>query len=619
VSTPRRTDDRYAVATDVRRAIRRRSGLAGPLRLATRLAARDLHQRPGTGALLLVALVAATTTLTLALTVRAAAEKPWDRTFARTAGPHVVVTTFNSDQATDATMAALAEAPRVTVHSGPFPLLSMPDGSLEAHGRRIDVEVIARDPATAAVDQPALTAGGWIREGGVVVEQSFATALRVDVGDQITIADRSLDVVGIAVTTSRQPTPFYSHGLVWVTRADAERLAPSARSRGAVLMLRLDDPAAAPSFAAAHASDHPEVFVDDWQSTRYDALTDVLFGLFGLIVGAVSLAMLASASVAVAVAGRMAAQTRRAAILKATGATPRFITAVLLSEYLLVALLAGVVGLAAGSLLTPLLATPAPGVLGDAPAGAVTPTTAAMVLGASVALVALSTMVPALRAVRSSTVRSLANPAKPPHRSRLAMALSRRLPAPLLLGLRLSARRPGRAMLSATGLAVTVAAVVVALWMEAGIRGDTAQVSEALGEHAITYDKLRVVTYTFIAALLALALVNALLVAWATALDNARASSLFRVLGATPRQIASGLTIAGVLPAALAVVVGVPLGFAVFNAAAAAAGDGRTNPTPTATGLILLLPATLLLVAVLTAVPSRIAARRPAVEALRSE
>jgi putative ABC transport system permease protein len=315
----------------------------------------------------------------------------------------------------------------------------------------------------------------------------------------------------------------------------------------------------------------------------------------------------------------MAAQTRRAAILKATGATPRYVATVLLAEYLLVAILAGGFGLITGSLLAPLLASPVPGVLGEASVGSIAATTAAVVIGASVLLVGVSTVVPAVRAVRASTIRSLANPARPPHRGRLTAAVSRRLPAPLLLGLRLAARRPGRSFLSASGLTVTVAAVVVALWMEAGISGDTAQVSEALGEHAITYDKLRFVTYTFIAALLALALVNAVLVAWTTALDNARASSLFRALGATPRQVASGLTLASVLPALVAVVIGIPVGFAVFTAAAAAAGDGQTSPTPTAAGLTLLLPATLLLVAVLTAIPSRAAARRPAIEALRTD
>jgi putative ABC transport system permease protein len=406
---------------------------------------------------------------------------------------------------------------------------------------------------------------------------------------------------------------------VWATHADADRLAPAASRHGKVLMLRLADAGQAPAFAAAHAGDLDQLLVDDWQSTRLDALTDVLFALFGLIVGAISLALLAAASVAVAVAGRMAAQTRRAAILKATGATPRWVAGVMLAEHVLVAIVAGTAGLLAGSRLAPLLADPVPGVIGTAPVGYVSPTTAALVVGMAVGLVALSTVVPAVRAVRASTVRSLANPARPPRRSRVALLVSRRLPTPLLLGLRLAARRPGRAILSAAGLAVTVAAVVVALWMEAGIAGDTAQVSDTLGEHAVTYDKLRVVTYTFIAALIALALVNAILVSWTTALDNARASALFRAMGATPRQVTTGLTLASVLPALVAVAAGIPAGFAVFSAAAAAAGDGNGSPSPTAMGLVLLLPATLLVVAALTAAPSRLASRRPAVDALRAD
>ena len=40
-----------------------------------------------------------------------------------------------------------------------------------------------RDPAAAAVDQPELTEGTWVRDGGVVVEAGFAEAL--DVGKAI--------------------------------------------------------------------------------------------------------------------------------------------------------------------------------------------------------------------------------------------------------------------------------------------------------------------------------------------------------------------------------------------------------------------------------------------------
>jgi putative ABC transport system permease protein len=593
--------------------------VAGPLRLALRLLARDLRHRPGTGLLLVVALLATTTTMTLALEVRGSARVPWDRTFAVTRGPHVVATAFDADDAIDRAMTDLAAAPEVVAHAGPYPLLSMPEGALRAHGRAIDVEVMARDPDPAAVDQPALTAGGWIRDGGLVVEESFAGALGLVVGDGLTIAGRPFTVAGIGVTTSRQPTPFYSHGLVWTTRADATALAPAAANRGLVLMLRLADPASAPAFVASHQADPQRLPVDDWLSTREDALTDVLFGLFGLIVGAVSLALLAAASVAVAVAGRMAAQIRRAALLKATGATPRFVAAVLLAEYVAFALLAGGAGLALGLLLVPVLAQPAIGVLGSPPLAGPAATTVALVLGAATVLVGLPTLVPAIRAARASTVGSLTTRARPPRRSRLAIAVSARLPVPLLLGLRLVARRPGRAMVSAVGLTVTVAAVVVALWMEAGIRADTARVADILGEHAITYDKLRLVAYTFIAALVALALVNAVLVAWTNALDNARTSALARALGATGRQVTGALTVAGVLPALAAVAVGIPVGFAVYSAADAAAGGAGGGPTPGAVGLLLLLPATALLVGLFTAIPSRRASRRPAIDALRTD
>jgi putative ABC transport system permease protein len=436
----------------VRRATRPRLRLAGPLRLAGRLAARDLRRRPATGLLLLVALTAATTTMTLALVVRGSAEAPWDQTFAATDGPHIAATTFDADDATASAMADLAAAPEVVARAGPFPLLAMPDGSLRASGHGIDVEVMARDSTPAAVDQPALITGEWIREGGVVVEESFATALGVAVGDRLTMAGAPFTVAGIAVTTSRQPTPFYTHGLVWATRADAGTLAPAAESRGEVLMLRLADPDQAPAFAAAHATGPDHLFVDDWQSTRLDALTDVLFAQFGLIVGAVALALLAAASVAVAVAGRMAAQTRRSAVLKAAGATPRFVATVALAGYLTFALAAGVAGLVAGTYLAPLLARPVDGVLGTATVALPSGVIAALVPAAAVALVALATVAPIRRSVRRSTIRALADPARPPRRSRLAVAVSARLPVPLLLGLRLAARRPGRAVLSAAAV-----------------------------------------------------------------------------------------------------------------------------------------------------------------------
>ena len=72
--------------------------------------------------------------------------------------------------------------------------------------------------------------------------------------------------------------------------------------------------------------------------------------------------------------------------------------------------------------------------------------------------------------------------------------------------------------------------------------------------------------------LVALAAVNAIFVAWATALDARRASALARALGATPQQVSAGLSAAQVLPALAGAILGIPGGLALL---AAVDPDGR--------------------------------------------
>ena len=166
-------------------------------------------------------------------------------------------------------------------------------------------------------------------------------------------------------------------------------------------------------------------------------------------------ALLAVASVAVLVGGRMAEQTRRVGLLKAVGGTPGLVAAALLAENLVLALLAAAAGLAAGWLAAPLLTNPGAALVGTPGAPSLTaPRRAGGGVALAVALAA--TLVPAIRAARTSTVSALADAARPPRRRARLIAISARLPVPLLLGLRLVARRPRRALLSAASIAVTV-------------------------------------------------------------------------------------------------------------------------------------------------------------------
>jgi putative ABC transport system permease protein len=85
------------------------------------------------------------------------------------------------------------------------------------------------------------------------------------------------------------------------------------------------------------------------------------------------------------------------------------------------------------------------------------------VVAVALAVALASTLVPAIRAARSSTVSALADAARSPRRRGTLISLSRRLPVPLQFGLRLVARRPRRALLSAASIAVTVAGIVAVL------------------------------------------------------------------------------------------------------------------------------------------------------------
>ncbi len=165
------------------------------------------------------------------------------------------------------------------------------------------------------------------------------------------------------------------------------------------------------------------------------------------------------------IGGRLAEQTRRTGLLKAVGGTPELVAAVLLAEYLMLALIAAAAGLTAGRLAAPLLTNFSffAG-LQSAPAEPpVTLTMVALVTAIALLVPLASMLVPATRAARTSTVDALADTTRPPRRHAGLTALSARLPVPLLLGLRLAARRPRRSALSAVGAAITVTTVVAVL------------------------------------------------------------------------------------------------------------------------------------------------------------
>jgi putative ABC transport system permease protein len=627
--------------------------------LIGRLALRDLRRRPVEAVLLLLAITAATTTLTLGLVLQDAARDPYQSTREATAGPDVVATVLPSPEGEPAELTALEAltgVAGVVDHSGPYPAIG---AVMEVGGETADVQAIGRDPASASIDQPEVTEGSWVRDGGVVVEATFADALGIGEGDPVTLNGRSFPVVGVAVTAAVAPdsclVPCYigppldelppedpvaaegivlcsaaaadppldcvvqSPGLVWMTRGDVRSVAPQEEALTYLLNLRLDDPASAPAFAAANDACPPDQpcqssgpGLNPWQETLEDVTENTRAAREGLVTGGSLLAVLAVASVAVLVGGRMADQSRRVGLLKAIGGTPALVAVVLLAEYMVLALVAATVGSWVGRALAPLLVDPAASLLGSAEVPPLTASTVGVVAAIALGVVILATSVPAGRAARTSTVLALADAARVPRRTAWLIAVSARLPVPLLVGLRVLARRPRRVVLGVASIAVTVSGLVAALSAHASLESESFVGMVSRLEDVRT-EYLNQVLLVLVVMLLTLAAVNAVFITWTTALDTRHAAALTQALGATPGQIGLGLSLAQVLPALLGALLGIPGGLALV-----AALGGTASEVP-AWQLLAVVPGTGVAVALLSTITARFGARRPTAEILQAE
>ncbi len=600
--------------------------MKGQVVLISRLAARDLRRRPVEALMVFLVIAAAATTLTVAFALSGVTNRPYQQTRLATAGPDVIAIEGGgpgsaqpvSSAQLAAGVASLTKAPGVIAHSGPYPTA---DSAVRFQGHTVDVVAEGRDQAPAPVDQPKVTQGGWIRPGAVVIERGFADALGVHVGDNVRIGGRSFWVAGIAVTAAIPPYPSSlchiacpfptalgrfgvpNMGLVWLTRSAVAGLAGSGSNIAYLLNLKLADPAQAPAFVAQH----PGTFT--WHSIQ--SAINALIGIeqVALGVGGWLLGLLALAGLGVLAGRRMTEQSRRVGLLKAVGATPATVAIVLLVEQLTLAVGAAAAGLLAGWLIAPLLTGTGAGLVGAPGAPSISVPAVIIIAVIALAVAAVSSLVPAIRAARTSTVSALADAPRVPSRRPLVIAVSARLPVPLLLALRQLSRRPRRALLNTASITTTVTGIVAILASHAHTPIANLTISN------LKLDRFNELTAIITVMLVILAAVNTTFIGWATAADGRFSSALERALGATAGQVTAGLSMAALLPALPGAIIGIPLGIAVYHLLA----SGTPLAVPPAWQLAGVFLATLLAVTVLTAIPSRLGARRSPAQVLQTE
>jgi ABC-type lipoprotein release transport system permease subunit len=601
----------------------------GRLLLVLRLAGRALRGRPVEAVLALLVMAVAATTLTIGLALHGVTDHPYEQTRAATAGPDAIAGFLSEDGAPPATASvdATTHLPGVTAHG---PLMPLAHTTLALGGRTAAVQALGREPGGDPIDRPRLTSGAWVGPGSVVLERGFADALGARTGDQVTLGGRSFQVGGTAVSAALPAYPSslchllcfagvapgphaFDLGLVWLTPADLatvhERTTPAVVY---LLGLRLADPSSAPAFAAAHGTlPGPGVtapFLLSWQQIREADAGVTRSAQAALQVGAVLLALLAIAGLTVLTGRRAVEQTRRVGLLKAVGGTPGLIALVLLVEHLLLAVLAAAVGLGAGRLLAGRFTGPGAGLLGAPGRATLTGSTVAVVVAAALLVALAATLAPALRAARSATITALEASARTPRRHGKLIALSASLPAPLLLGLRLIGRRPARAVLGVLSSAVTVTGLAAILTSASVAGRDTG------GLHNLRTERLAQVTTTITVMLLVLAVANTVFLTWATVADARHTSAVARAFGATGGQVTGGLSAAQIVPAGIGALLGVPTGLLVYRLVTQTA-----FPVPSVAELVGVPIAAVLAVAICTAIPAALGARRPVADVLSAE
>jgi putative ABC transport system permease protein len=575
-----------------------------------KLAFAGVRSRLLASALTVLLSSAAAATIVLALEVGATARDPWQRTFTAANGAHVLANVPSQAEAR-----AIAALPGVAERDEPVPIANV---AREGTDRLL----LAGLPARPRVNTPVRTAGSALREDGVVLERSFAEAEGLEVGTPLALSAPGgpieLPILGTAISPSQPRYPRSNPGLAWVTRATLERIEPDRSRWSWTQAVRLTDAAAAPAFAARATASLPagSAFVATWQDQRAEALRDAQPAAIILTTYTIVLLVVVFAVVAILIGARASAQHREIGLLKAVGLTPRQITTVFTLESAALGLIAVVIGFALGALLAPRIAAPSAETMLGAPTTAANPWHL-LAAGIPVLLVLIaSARSSTRRATRFSALQAIqAGTPAPAPRSRLARTLAgASLPVPLAIGLKDLLARRHRAIRLAGAIAVTGAAVVFALSMQASLDARTT------GEVSDVPDELPALVYTLDAVLLLITATTLIAIALLSVRERIRDYGVLKAVGLTPRQIASSLVSAHAAVALLAALLSIPVGIGLYVTVYGIAGGSSEDRVIAPWWWLALVPiATVLMVVAATSLPARLATRIPTADALRYE
>ena len=437
-----------------------------------RAAVSGVARRRVQSAVLLVVVLAATASATLGLALYTSANEAFQQNFTEYHGAQLAVF-VNANRATDAELAQTTSLPEVTKSAGPYPATTVTFGAASAPLQPLTV--VGRTSLGGPLDGLTLYSGRWPAAAGEIALAPYYVGFGgFPPGSTMTVKGLAggphLVVTGKAGSAARDEGAWMTPGgiaALVAAGAPAQReMLYTFRSAATAVEVNADlkaIEAVLPKGAVASSI--------SWLGTA-----DQLSGVQGIntpfvLAFALLAIVLAALITAAVVSAVVVASYRRIGVLKSIGFTPAQIAV----TYLLQVIVPAVPGCVAGVFLGRHWVLP----MIDAGSSIFrVPVTVPLwrvtiaAPAATIAIVVLAGLVPAVRAGRLSTITAITAGQAPAVRAgQRAQRIVERLPAPrpVTLGLAAPFSRPGRSILTAAVICSGVAAVVLAVGLNSSV------------------------------------------------------------------------------------------------------------------------------------------------------
>ena len=430
----------------------------------------DLRRRRVQAAVIFLTVLLAMATGTMALTLMSQTRDPYQAAFDAQKGAHLQVSFHASaDPQLLATTPAIIGA---TAAGGPYPATTL---EFKHAGQTFYIETFGRDDPAGNIEVLKVTSGRWAQTNDeIVLTRSFSELNKISIGDRIKVvsvpAAPTLTVVGEVVDIdegsadlSGQHSWVLSSALPALTTPELSYYVmvyrfgtdpTSAQLKGYVDQLRASLPPGSISGAINY------LLIRNIFNITNQIITSVLaaFSVFALAATV--------ATVATLVTGIVISAYREIGIMRAVGFTPAGVVGVFVLQVVLPALIACLVGIPAGTLLSQPLLANSSHALGLAYVPSFPIPLDLLVLAGGLLVVSVAATVPALRAGMLKPITAITIATAPSGASgrRLRQLAGRlRLPRAIVVGFGDAFARPLRAGLTLVTVLLGVATVVVAV------------------------------------------------------------------------------------------------------------------------------------------------------------